>query len=165
MNIIKPITKRIRAYQAKKLIEDTEGKLLLDIGCGDKYFINSFKKLSAQGIDKHYGQDVEKEALSEFQKSCFDYITMLAVVEHLKNHKKVLKECHEILKNEALLIMTTPFQKAEKFIQLYKKEVAKEHEVYFTKKDFENIEGFSLHHYSLFELGLNQLIALKKIEK
>lgn len=162
MNLIKPITKRIRAYHTKKFIEDNKDKTLLDIGCGDKYFINSFKNLSTQGIDKIYGQDVEKGALSKFQTSYFNYITMLAVIEHLRDYNKVLKDCHRIMKKKALLIITTPFKKAEKYIHIYGKESSKDHQKYFTRRDFKNIKGLGLTHYAKFESGLNQLIVLKK---
>lgn len=159
MNIIKPITKRIRAFKAKKFIEDKQDKKLLDIGCNDRFFINSFKKLKVDGIDIKYGQDAEQGL--DYKDNSFDYVTMLAVIEHFNNHNKVISECYRVLKNNGLMIITTPFKKAEIFIKIYHK---LDHKRYFIKKDFENLKGFELIHYSIFEFRLNQLVVLKKIK-
>lgn len=159
MDIIKLLTKRIRAAKAKKFIEDNNDRRLLDLGCGDKSFVKSFKNLYAIGLDKKYGQNIE-EKLS-YKDNYFDYITMLAVIEHLNNPSKVIKEGYRVLKEDGLLIITTPYKRAERFIKLYCCNNL-DHKRYFTKKDFENFNGFDLIHYSTFEFGLNQLIVLKK---
>lgn len=160
MNVVKLITKRIRGYKVKKFIKDSPNKKLLDIGCGDKSFINSLKHIKAIGIDIIYNQDAEKGL--NYKKETFDYITMLAVIEHFSDYKKVITECHRVLKRDGLLIMTTPLKKAEKFIRIYyHKDLG--HSRYFTRKDFEKLKKFKLIHYSTFEWGLNQLIVLKKI--
>ena len=159
MNIVKFITKKMRSNQAKVFINDREDKNLLDIGCGDSSFIKSFKNLDVIGIDKIYGQNVEN-GLS-YKENYFDYVTMLAVIEHLSNYNKIIKECYRVIKKDGLLILTTPFERAEKFMKLYTNKPL-EHKKYFTKKDFENLNGFKLVHYSTFEFGLNQLIVLRK---
>ena len=154
---MKFITKRIRAYQTKQFIKDNYSFKLLDIGCGNKYFIKKFSKLQAIGIDLLYGQDAENGL--DYNNYTFDYITMLAVIEHFNNYKKVLEDCKRILKKGGLLIITTPKKSIEKFMR--KKEI-EEHKRYFTKTDFENIDGFKLIHYSTFELRMNQLVVLVK---
>ncbi|MEK6951546.1 MAG: methyltransferase domain-containing protein [Nanoarchaeota archaeon] len=160
MNFVKIFTKRIRAYKARRFIEDIQNKRLLDIGCNDKFFMNSFTSLETAGIDKIYGQNVENGL--DYQGDYFDYVTMLAVIEHLDNDNKVIKECYRVLRKNGFLIITTPFEKAEKFMKLYTIK-SLEHKRYFTKKDFEDLDGFELVHYSKFEFGLNQLIVLKRI--
>lgn len=159
MNIIKIITKRIRCNKVKVFIKDKSNKKLLDIGCGDGFFIKGFKNINVNGIDKIYGQNVEIGL--DYKNDYFDYVTMLAVIEHLTNYKKVISECHRIIEKDGLLILTTPLRKAEKFMKLYFYSDL-EHKQYFTKKDFENLKGFKLIHYSTFEFGLNQLIVLMK---
>jgi len=167
MNIAIFFTKRIRTYQAKKFIEDKSDKNLLDIGYGDKYFMNTFVYINIEGIDKIYqlrnpelNQDVEKGI--DYPDNYFDYVTMLAVIEHLNNYDKVLNEIYRVLKKEGLLIITTPKKKSRWITYIYDKEDTKNHKKYFTKKDFENIKGFNLIHYSTFEFKMNQLIVLKK---
>lgn len=160
MSIIKSITKMMRIHHAKRFIKDELNKKLLDIGCGDRSFIDSLKSMKAVGIDLLYGQDAEKGL--KYEKGTFDYVTLLAVIEHFHDHKKVIKECHRVLKKDGLLIMTTPMKKAEKFIKVYnRKDLG--HNRYFTRKDFETLEGFRLTHYSAFEFGLNQMIVLKRV--
>lgn len=159
MNIVKSITKRMRKNKAKKFIKDEENKRLLDIGCGDRSFINSFKKLQVIGIDKKLGYDVEKGL--KFKDESFDYVTLLAVIEHISEPRKLLSECRRVLKKNGLLIITTPIKQAEKFIKLYHwGEI--DHKNYFNKGDFTSLNGFKLIEYSTFEFGLNQLIILKK---
>jgi len=111
-------------------------------------------------MDKIYNQDVEKGIL--YMNKTFNYVTMLALIEHLNNYKKVLSECCRVMKDDGLLIITTPKKKADWIINIYAKEQGRDHKKYFIKKDFENIKGFRLIDYSTFELGMNQLIVLKK---
>ena len=159
MIMIKFITKKIREHHAKRFIKDESDKKLLDIGCGDKSFINSLKHINAIGIDIKYDQDAEKGL--NYKEETFDYITLLAVIEHFHDYRKVIKDCHRVLKNNGLLIMTTPFRKTERFIRLYQKgDIG--HIGYFSRKDFNRLNKFRLIHYSTFEFGLNQLIVLKK---
>lgn len=156
--IIMPVTKRIRAYQAKQFVEDVAQKNLLDIGCGDKYFIKTFKDIRAKGTDKKIHGPAEEILPNLAEK--YDYITMLAVIEHFDDPLQILDMCHKSLTKEGLVIMTTPFHKTESLINMYLPDHG--HTMYFTKKDFENMEKYRLIHYSTFEFGLNQLIVLKK---
>lgn len=126
--------------------------------------MNTFAHMNAEGIDKIYqskNQDVEKGLA--YSDKTFDYVTMLAVIEHLNDYRKVLAECHRVMKDNGLVVITTPKEKIEWIIKIYAKKESKDHKRHFTKKDFENIKGFKLINYSTFELGMNQLIVLKKI--
>ncbi len=161
MNPIKAITRRIRAKKVREQIKNSQVSVL-DIGCDNGYFARSLSP-TAYGIDIKYGWDVESESLSKFKEYSFDYIVMLAVIEHLKDYKRVLQRCSNLLKKNGKIVLTTPSEKAEKFMLLYDlMGDYKEHVRYFVKKDFENIMGFKLLHYSTFEFGFNQLIVLEK---
>ena len=123
------------------------------------FVLYSLKHINAIGIDIKYDQDAEKGL--NYKEETFDYITLLAVIEHFHDYRKVIKDCHRVLKNNGLLIMTTPFRKTERFIRLYQKgDIG--HIGYFSRKDFNRLNKFRLIHYSTFEFGLNQLIVLKK---
>jgi len=167
VNPILNLTRAIRSYQAKKFIKDIQGRYLLDIGCAKGHFVESFKHIETYGVDLSNGFDVEKEGLKGFKDHSFDYITMLAVIEHLRNHKAVLKECRRIIKPGGLLIITTPFKKADKYSRLYEfnknDESVDNHIRHFTKNDF-NFKGFKLMHYSTFEFGFNQLAVNKAVK-
>ncbi|MBS3175939.1 class I SAM-dependent methyltransferase [Candidatus Woesearchaeota archaeon] len=108
-----------------------------------------------------------------FQNEQFDYVTMVAVIEHLKNPKEVIDEINRILKPNGLLIITTPFPVVEKILffldrgsdQLRGKSVEEEHENYFNLKSMDTLtEGlFKIKKYKRFQLGVNQLFIYRKI--
>ena len=144
INPIKFITKSIRASIAWKFVMDKSGDKLLDIGCDDGFFIKGFSNLKTYGKDIIYGDDVEDGL--DFSNNYFDYITMLAVIEHFIDFNKVIKECKRVLKKGGLLIITTPFKKADKFIRLYSN-LGNDHVKYFNLTDFINMKGFILLDY------------------
>ena len=157
--IIMPLTKRLRAMQAAKFMEPRENHL--DIGCGDGYLIKKSKCKNCWGIDLLYGERCDKLA---FGSGYFDYVTMLAVIEHLENPKAVFLEIYRVLKPGGKFIITTPKESAEWLLKLYSKEIKNEHKCYFNlKKIMELCQGhFILESYNTFMLGYNQLISLIK---
>ena len=155
--LILPITKRLRARQALKYLKPTGSHL--DIGCGDRYLLRRSPCQRKKGLDKIYGDHIDKKI--DFPSASFDYITMLAVIEHFDYPEDVIEECHRILKKGGRLIITTPKKEAENIIKLYVgKSIKKEHKQYFTKKSLIRLlrSRFHILDYRTFEFGLNQLI-------
>lgn len=100
----------------KKIASLSYGRTL-DIGCNDNP--NIFLKnpigfdLENTNKGKAYNyQDIligDCQELSKyFSKHCFDTIIAGEVIEHLENPAEFLRECKEILKDDGLLLITTP---------------------------------------------------------
>ena len=108
------LTRHLRAVNAEKYI--SSGHRLLDIGCGDGYFLKRVKCEERYGIDRLLGEEV-RDTL-DFGDAFFDYVTMLAVIEHLTNPDAILKEIHRILKPGGKFVFTTPKKQGEVLIWL-----------------------------------------------
>jgi ubiquinone/menaquinone biosynthesis C-methylase UbiE len=158
--IILPVTRFLRAINAEKYIAG--GERLLDIGCGDGYFIKRLKIEKRYGLDKLLGDEVTDKL--DFQDNFFDYVTMLAVIEHIKEPELLLKEIHRVLKPNGKFIFTTPKKQAEFLFRLYAKDIDEEHETYFDVEKIKKLAGnmFELVGYKTFIFGLNQVFCLQK---
>lgn len=157
---VMPWTKRLRAWKALRHMNAEDRHL--DIGCGDGYLLSKSPCKEKIGIDRKLGKTVTKEL--EFKNAYFDYVTMLAVVEHFEHPREILNECARVLKPNGKLIMTTPLRTAEKWIRLYVRGIEDDHENYFdlqTMKDFLK-PHFEVTHYERFLFGMNQLFVCEK---
>ena len=170
-------TKNLKKYILKNAID------ILDIGCGEtklpKILKNQIKSYTGFDIlesvteknkvnyPKHsfYTQDILK---TEIKESKFDYIIMLAFIEHLeyKDVVNLFKKLKQLLKPTGEIILTTPHKKAQKIhelgakIRLFSKEAAHEHKCFFDKKLLDtlaNESNLKVKLYEKFQLGLNQL--------
>lgn len=116
------------AQSAKKLFDP---KKVLDIGCAEGFLVQAFRGLGveAYGVDiseyaisssppetRHrlYRVDIEKDKLP-FENSSFDLITMIDTIEHLYTFGNTLSEIRRTLRENGILLLTTPTDKgAEK---------------------------------------------------
>ena len=118
--------------RAKRIIVELtpkSGQKIIDIGCGDGYYLHilshlNIPKLNLSGIDydinglnktkrnlnnskiKIYAGDLMKKL--PFENNSFDKAVMSEVAEHLPNDIKGLKEVYRILKPGAILCLTVP---------------------------------------------------------
>lgn len=117
--------------RARKLIQGlnpTDGERILDVGCGDAFFLHLLSNLKINL--KLYGSDIDIKALSSAQKNLkgkkiifkeadlmkklpfdddfFDKVIMAEVAEHLPNDVKGLKEINRVLKKGGLLSLSVP---------------------------------------------------------
>lgn len=99
----------------------------LDIGCAYGFLVAEACRLGLNG----YGVDISKHAISQarkifphlkarftncgigdllniFAEESFDVISMIEVMEHLKNPYQSIKIVHKLLKPKGLLLITTP---------------------------------------------------------
>lgn len=156
-----PFTRRMRAYQAGIYISPAER--LLDIGCSTGYFLRKVKCREKYGLDKIIGDDFSD--IKKFPDNHFDYVTMLAVIEHLDEPEEICQEIVRILRPGGKFIFTTPKKAAEPILKLYVKNLGKQHKNYF---DFDRVrrlaERFNLIivEYQTFLFGLNQIFCLQK---
>jgi len=106
--------------------------------------------------------------LKDFQKDTFDIVTLLDIVEHVKDHKKMMVEINRVLKSSGLLIISTDVKnslwlKYERFInatQIFSKDgrayrLIKKVGVY--RKQFKNYHNSHINCLSVDEL--RQLLA------
>ena len=93
-----------------------KGSNILDLGSGDQFLMNEFKKrgISYFSLDIK-DLDFEKDKFS-FESNKFDLVISLAVLEHLKNPDLFLEESRRVLKNESYLFLSTPNWKYSKDI-------------------------------------------------
>jgi len=115
---------RLRATRAQVgLIKKYKhGTSLLDIGCGEGFFLFNAAKVgyTVKGIE--LSQDAAAYAKNEFcldvkaghfeesqfPENCFDVVTMWQVLEHVPYPLTILREVHRILKPGGLLAVSTP---------------------------------------------------------
>lgn len=115
---------RLRATKAQvKLIRKYKNNTkLLDVGCGEGFFLFNASKagyitkgveLSHDAVEyakKEFGLDVEIGPLEELQfpENYFDVVTLWVVLEHVPYPLATLKEACRILKPGGLLAVSTP---------------------------------------------------------
>lgn len=160
--IILPVTRWLRAINAEKYIGDCER--FLDIGCGDGYFLRRRKECKERyGLDALLGDTVTDTL--DFPNDYFDYVTLLAVIEHLSDPEKLVDEICRVLTPNGKLIITTPKKKAEFIIGLYAPDVENMHKSYFDISRIKDIAGdnYDLIGNNTFIFGLNQVFCLQKI--
>jgi 2-polyprenyl-3-methyl-5-hydroxy-6-metoxy-1,4-benzoquinol methylase len=115
---------RLQAARAQvKLIKKYHNSSsLLDIGCGEGFFLFNASQAgySPKGIElsqsaaayakREFGLDIETKPFEEskFPENCFDVVTLWQVLEHLPYPLTTLKEVYRILKPGGVLVISTP---------------------------------------------------------
>ncbi len=115
---------RLRATKAQvELAKKYKGNTkLLDIGCGEGFFLFNASKagyitkgveLSQNAVEyarREFGLDVEVGLFEkmQFPENYFDVVTLWQVLEHLSQPLTVLKEAQRVLKPGGLLAISTP---------------------------------------------------------
>ncbi|MEA2082339.1 MAG: class I SAM-dependent methyltransferase [Elusimicrobiota bacterium] len=155
------LTRYLRYRNVKRYIRPSER--LLDIGCGDGYFLRKINCREKYGIDKLMGEKITDNL--DFPDNYFNYVTMLAVIEHVKEPDKIIGEIRRILKPGGKFVFTTPRKSAENFIKLYAKNIENEHEMYFDYGKITKMAAglFRISGFNTFIFGMNQVFVLEKI--
>jgi 2-polyprenyl-3-methyl-5-hydroxy-6-metoxy-1,4-benzoquinol methylase len=97
--------------------------------------------------------------------SSVDCVTLIAVLEHLEKPESVLSECNRILKNDGIILITTPAPVSKPILEFlsFKLHIVspaeiKDHKHYFTRRELSMIlekRGFANVQVKSFEFGLN----------
>ena len=159
--MIRPITRWRRAVHAERYMEPRQRHL--DIGCGDGFFLRRSRCEERYGLDEQLGDEVTDTL--EFDDGFFDYVTMLAVIEHILFPEFLVREIARVMKPGGRFIITTPKRGAEFFIKFYVKNIGEEHETYFDLERMRMLteEYFKLVGHHTFIFGLNQAFCFEKI--
>lgn len=182
------LSSRIRNARLSRVAKYIREKsIVLDLACGAGHLI-SYLPQDCQyfGVDKipmkiyqeerysFINLDLLKntaiEIITREVKTKVDYITCVAFLEHIKNPMDLLSTYKALLKNDGLIIGTTPHPRGRivhemlSNIGLLSKEAAHEHEKFLGKKQIEEIallSGGQLVVYKQFLYGMNQLFVIK----
>ncbi|KKI99029.1 class I SAM-dependent methyltransferase [Prochlorothrix hollandica] len=181
--LLEPVLRAMRLSRVIKHINP--GTKLLDIGCGVN--ANFLKSLSGK-LDQGYGLDfkvdtqtpenihLQQSYLTDklpFEDNFFDYVTMLAVLEHIEYDVDILKEIKRVLKPNAKLILTVPSVWSQPVLEFlaFKIKIVSATEIADHKRyyNFENLHksiiedsGFTSMSHRYFQLRMNNFcIAIK----
>src|SRR3972149_3866910 len=100
----------------------TENSMILDIGSKDgkkaHYIINKGKVVMSDVCRRKISPFVLCDATNlPFKDNSFELVTMLHVIEHIKNGKMTLREIYRVLKKDGTALIVTP--NANRFTKLY----------------------------------------------
>lgn len=180
--IIDKILQFWRIYKVKKYIKPET--IVCDLGCGaDGVFLKKIMPVIKKGIGLDLEAREEKKDNLDFKKvdinvslpienDFCDYVTALAVIEHIDNFKDFSQEILRILKPSGACLLTTPAPKTKiiwerlmkwKLVKL--SEDIHDHKNYFQGNELIDLfqkAGFSQVKLKKFQLGFNNLIIAKK---
>jgi SAM-dependent methyltransferase len=93
---------------AKKKIGKTLSGVNIDLGSGDKGFTNYLQTIDIISHPFDYPTfDIEKDHF-ELENNSIDFVTMNAVIEHIKKPDSIFKEIRRVLKTNGLVFVRTP---------------------------------------------------------
>lgn len=107
LNLNKRLFNTYNKITQKKLEHKLSG-VNVDLGSGDKGFTEYLKNIDIISFPYDYPSfDLEKDYLEHDDESV-DFITMNAVIEHIKKPDNIFKEIRRILKINGLVFVRTP---------------------------------------------------------
>ena len=101
----------------KNLIREVgKGNMVLDVGCGNGYYTKMFvdgNTVYGMDLDDHKIPNIsfiegDAEDSTNYPKTKFDVVLCISVIEHCKKPQKILKNIHDVLKDDGKLVLITP---------------------------------------------------------
>jgi len=102
---------------------------ILDIGCGRGLFLDVMRRGGWSTIGTEFNEETASYAIHKYNLKVFtgdimsyqlpaeslDAVNINQVLEHLKNPKKVVEECHRLLRKNGVLIISVPDLRSPQF--------------------------------------------------
>jgi len=184
--ILEPLLRKMRLNQVLPYLRKYPNCRLLDIGCGwEAKLLLAVEPYIASGIGVDFKAPAIKtekiETLSfkledklPFEDASFDFITMLAVMEHLENDEAILKECARLLRPSGGLLITVPSWYAKPVLEFlsYKLNLIntseiRDHKRYYNKEDLvalvDRVEGLQIKNHVYFQWRFNNRLYIQGI--
>lgn len=158
---------------------------LLDIGCGwEAKLLYQLEPYIRSGVGVDFkAPKIKTDKLSTcsirlsdtlpFENCSFDVVTMLAVLEHMDEPIKILKEVERVLRPEGRLLLTVPSRYAKPVLELLafkfgiisKDEIA-DHKTYYNKKNLLNLisqlPNMKVERHKYFQVIFNNFLVCRK---
>jgi 2-polyprenyl-3-methyl-5-hydroxy-6-metoxy-1,4-benzoquinol methylase len=161
--------------------------VILDLGCGyNGSLLNSISNKIKNGVgvdlsvsDKKINKNIKliegkADNRIELKSNSFDLVTALALIEHVENPGKMVKEAYRLLKKGGLFLITTPSVSSKPILEflafklgVISYEEIKDHKRYYDIKSLKLLlidSGFKANKINInsFEFGMNILAIAKK---
>lgn len=183
---MKPLDRLLRSWRCGQAAAHVpRGACLLDIGCGDGWFLERLARRGAiseaVGVDSDPPPKARKGTIRFLQGTMpdlqiapqsFDAITLIAVVEHFPESKLLpsIHSCYQWLRPGGVAIMTIPSPRVDLILHwLIRLRLAEgmhveEHHGYDVRRTVPLFESaqFQLRHHHTFQFGLNHLFVFDK---
>jgi len=180
---------RLSGYLKKRRLQQVlpfipPGARVLDVGCDDAALLEhlpvgaSYVGLDSRAetieLDRRQFRGANVEfvhgdlATFTWPGASFDVVILAAVLEHLDGLGPALAALYPLVAGNGRLVATTPAPCAHSILRagavfgLFARESLAEHKNYFGRRDFIGWPGWELQTYQRFELGLNQLLVLRR---
>jgi 2-polyprenyl-3-methyl-5-hydroxy-6-metoxy-1,4-benzoquinol methylase len=172
--LLEPVFRKIRIGVVKKYLN--ENSVFCDVGCGNGTFLKTISPYISRGygFDKKVNEHTDGNLIYSnayidekipMGSGSVDCVTLIAVLEHLEKPESVLSECNRILKNDGIILITTPAPVSKPILEFlsFKLHIVspaeiKDHKHYFTRRELSMIlekRGFANVQVKSFEFGLN----------
>lgn len=179
--ILEPLLRKMRLNQVLPHLRKYPNCRLLDIGCGwGAKLLRAVEPYIASGIGVDFkAPTIKSEKIQTlsltlqdklpFEDASFDFITMLAVMEHLENDEAILKECARLLGPGGGLLITVPSWYAKPVLEflsyklnLINPDEIRDHKRYYNKEELvfliERVHGLILQEHTYFQWRFNNRI-------
>lgn len=181
------LSRRLERWRYSQISRWLQGKNVLDVGCGTGSFLHAIPSgMIYMGVDMQQEVIDEAKELNKYVNFVkvnvgkekiklnekYDNIVLSAVLEHLEQPEKVIEELKNNLSKHGHIIITTPTNKAEKILRIgsrvgiFSSSALEDHKQPLLEKNqlISMVEktGYIVEYYNKFELGLNQIIVIKK---
>ena len=179
--VLEPVLSHLRMLKVIKYIERYSSPIVLDIGCGKKYWLlNKLKNKidKGYGIDKHITNQSSKniklinynlEHGIPLRNNEIDVITMLAVLEHLNDPLFILSEINRVLKPGGMILLTVPTIWSQPVLEFLSFKLGivdpiliQDHKTYYNRQMltelFSEVEGLFIEEHKYFQCFMNNFV-------